>query len=92
MHRKSLKGKVGMLYPEFSAEGAVELVVVFPAGLVIDHICQRRQGLLQFFLVFPLMVKLIHGICFQFLLLCPLCETGMQERVDEEQKTIEKKT
>lgn len=90
MRRKSLKGKVGMLYPELSAEGAVELVVVLPAGLVINHVCQRRQSLLQFFLVFPLMVKLIHGICFQFLLLCPLCEAGMEERFDEEQETNRK--
>lgn len=68
-----------MLHPEPPAEGAVELVVVLPAGLVINHVCQRRQSLLQFFLVFALMVKLIHGICLQFLLLCPLCEAAMME-------------
>lgn len=67
-----------MLHPEPPAEGAVELVVVLPAGLVINHVCQRRQSLLQFFLVFPLMVKLIHGICLQFLLLCPLCGAAMK--------------
>lgn len=79
-----------MLYPELSAEAAVELVVVLPAGLVINDICQRRQSLLQLFFVFPLMVKLEHGICFQFLLLYPLCEAEMKGRVDEEHKTNRK--
>lgn len=68
-----------MLHPEPPAEGAVELVVVLPAGLVINHVRQRRQSLLQFFLVFALMVKLIHGIRLQFLLLCPLCGAATKE-------------
>lgn len=62
-----------LIYPKLPAEGAVELEVVLPAGLVVLDLRQRRQSLLKLLLVFPTVVKFEHGICLKFLLLCPLC-------------------
>lgn len=59
-------------YPELPAEGAVELKVILPAGLVVLDLRQRGQSFLQLLLVFAAVIELVHGICLQLLLLCPL--------------------
>lgn len=76
------QGKLNSLsYPEFAAEGTVELEVILPAWLVFLNLWQRRKGLFQLLLVFPTMVKFEHGICFQFLLLLPLCGVGQRREL-----------